>query len=372
MRLTRSDLELEVLFARIQRGEIDLQPDFQRGEVWDRPRQQRLIDTILRRWYVPAIHIVRDEAAESDNILDGQQRLRTIARFFTNDLKVAGRLEPLDQDLERLDGLYFYQLPSEYKRRFQRFEITVVTLTDYEPSEPSELFFRLNQQYALTPPEKRNALYGVARDQIKKLVSDLMVDGLLNRERIGFSNGRLGYDDVLARFCMALQARSIRQHLSNSAVEDFYRRERFDDPVLDQAMDAGNKLGSALAQIERIRLNKATLFSWLVFAHSCPDDPDVLSIFIREFEEARKGKPLDKELRRIQDYIRAYSDRSSYRVLDVSSVLLRDLVLHISYLTLVAPNRLKEPLLSLVNHPILDAEKELLKFIEVYGWGDLH
>lgn len=76
MRLAKSDLELEVLVNRIDRDELDLQPDYQRGEVWDRPRRQRLIDTVLRGRYIPPIHIVRDSGR--DFVLDGQQRLRTI------------------------------------------------------------------------------------------------------------------------------------------------------------------------------------------------------------------------------------------------------------------------------------------------------
>jgi hypothetical protein len=31
-------------------GSLDLQPDFQRGSVWSRPKQRLLIDSILRSW----------------------------------------------------------------------------------------------------------------------------------------------------------------------------------------------------------------------------------------------------------------------------------------------------------------------------------
>ena len=45
MRLEKSDPQLETLVSRIEAGELDLQPDFQRGEIWDTKRRQRLVDS---------------------------------------------------------------------------------------------------------------------------------------------------------------------------------------------------------------------------------------------------------------------------------------------------------------------------------------
>ena len=47
MRAHRTDIELETIVRRITDDELDLQPEFQRGEIWDAKRRQRLIDTIL-------------------------------------------------------------------------------------------------------------------------------------------------------------------------------------------------------------------------------------------------------------------------------------------------------------------------------------
>ncbi len=96
MRLQRSELELEVLFRRMHEEEIDLQPDFQRGEIWDQRRRQKLIDTVLRQWYVPAVHLVRDDAVGKDLVLDGQQRCMSIRQFFENELAVWGESDPFD------------------------------------------------------------------------------------------------------------------------------------------------------------------------------------------------------------------------------------------------------------------------------------
>ncbi|MFJ8114086.1 DUF262 domain-containing protein [Streptomyces sp. NPDC096132] len=372
MRLRKSDLEVEVLYNRIKRGELDLQPDYQRGEVWDTIRRQRLVDTILRGWYIPAIHVVRDDSG-AESILDGQQRLRTIQAFMNNEFRASTRIEPLSEELWEYDGCFFEDLPESLKKRFRRFEISVVTLTDYEPAEPSELFFRLNQQYALTPPEKRNALFGRARDQIKEVVSNLVHEGLLRREIIGFSNGRLAYDDVMARVCIALQEGTLRHQLSNSHIEKFYRTSDFDPVVIQRARDAGIALASSLGGQKIMRFNKATLFTWMIFTESVlrRTGATVTEEFIRGFEALRTGSveiftPIDPDLIGVA---KAYSDRSSYRVLDINSVLVRDFALHILHSSVEGASR--RDLVTVANSlkTATDVEQEMLAEIEKLGWG---
>ncbi len=48
MRCSTSNIQLETIISRIQNGTLNLQPDFQRGEVWSIAKQKKLIDTILR------------------------------------------------------------------------------------------------------------------------------------------------------------------------------------------------------------------------------------------------------------------------------------------------------------------------------------
>ncbi|MGW6643775.1 DUF262 domain-containing protein [Streptomyces iakyrus] len=379
MRLRKSDLEVEVLYNRITRNEIDLQPDYQRGEVWDTVRRQRLVDTILRGWYVPAIHVVRDDAG-FESILDGQQRLRTIQAFMDNEFRFSAQFEPLSGELEPYEGCNFEQLPESLQRSFKRFEISVVTLTDYDPAEPSELFFRLNQQYALTPSEKRNALFGAARDKVKDVVSTLVAAGLLRREVVGFSNGRLAYDDVIARVCVALQEDTLRLQLSNAYIEQFYRSGDFSQPVMRRACDAGMALGNSLRGQKIMRFNKATLFTWLVFAdHVLQHTGAPISTdFIHSFEQLRTtagasevpimtlGPSIDPELVGV---VKAYNDRSSYRVLDVSSVLLRDFALHILHDDYTSAGRGRFSDVSQQLRGSDRVEKTILAEIDRINWG---
>ncbi|MCA4755024.1 DUF262 domain-containing protein [Mycolicibacterium fortuitum] len=380
LKLGKSDPDLETIVSRIKGKELDLQPSFQRGDVWDAKRRQRLIDTILRGWYVPAVHLVIDTEGH-ELVLDGQQRLTTIRDFFDDELKIDGKIQPSDSHIEELDGLYYSQLPDNIRRNVNRFTIQTITLTDYRPQEPNELFFRLNQSYNLTPPEKRNALHGPARDQIKDLVEQLKSNGLLRPDRIGFANGRLAYDDIVARACVSVQIGNMRRHINNNVVEKFYRENQFSSDTIDSISDAGREL---LLQIracpeERVRFNKGTLQTWLIYCYWASLDSAIPPDLLWRFEterlmlkrgntggSARHGSP-------VTEILRIYDDRASYRVTDVTSVLARDLAIHLFSIENFRTRERDDSghLLEILREtPSEMRQAEFFSFIENSSWGN--
>src|SRR5262245_20484388 len=124
MRLIPSDPDVQTVVGRIKDGTLDLQPGFQRGAVWSRPKQRRLVDSILRSWYVPPIHVVRTEDDEQI-VLDGQQRLRAIYDFVQGRITVDGKAEPGSRQVKQLDGLHYEELPPQVRRRFDRFTLRI-------------------------------------------------------------------------------------------------------------------------------------------------------------------------------------------------------------------------------------------------------
>lgn len=377
LKLEKSDLQLETIVSRIRARELDLQPDFQRGEIWDNPRRQRLVDTILREWYVPAIHVVIDTDNE-EVVLDGQQRLAAIRDFFDDKVKVNGLIEPIDDAIKALHGLEYSRLPATARRAVNRFVITVVTLSDHEPQEPNELFFRLNQSYNLTPPEKRNALHGRARDQVKRLVEDLTNEGLLDPGTVGFSNGRLAYDDIVARTCVAIEIGNLRQHINNSVVESYYRSsEPFSERTVQSLRESASLL---LRQIkntptQRIRFNKGTLQTWLIYCHWAPRltgqiPLDLLATFEESRSDGKAGERSDSKA--VAEMLRLYDDRASYRVTDVSSVLIRDLAIHAYSLAVygtTSPYRESDEFMRLLDANPQDANKIVSSYLEHFTWG---
>ncbi|WP_217696714.1 DUF262 domain-containing protein [Mycobacterium sp. GA-1841] len=380
LKLDRSDLQLETIVSRIINGELDLQPDFQRGEIWDLKRKQRLVDTILREWYVPAVHIVRDTAG-NELVLDGQQRLVAVRDFFSDLIKIDGHTEPHDESIAALHNMTYSDLPESVRRAVNRFPLQSVTLRDHTPAEPNELFFRLNQGSTLTPAEKRNALHGRARDQVKTLVNDLTQMGLLSREAIGLGNMRLAYDDIIARACVAIDVNDMRKHINNTVVEQRYRQqEPFQDHTLEIVRSAGRALLDLINECEYpVRFNKGTLQTWLVYCCWAPIVTDLPKGLLQLFESQRRhsqGRASDLDDSEFDPamvwLIKAYEDRASYRVTDVSSVLIRDFAIHFfSFVNLRTPDRRDSAafLRHLVSSQRSISPIDLSEVVQEIGWG---
>ena len=164
MKINISEPDLGTLVKRIEKGVIDLQPDFQRGDVWATPKRKKLIDSILRGWQIPPIHVIRQDEFLLE-VLDGQQRLRAIFGFFNNEFPISGKFEPVTEELKNLHGKYYHDLPDNIKRKIDFYSIRILEVYDYKAGETGELFNRLNQSLNLTAAEKRNAQVGETRNR---------------------------------------------------------------------------------------------------------------------------------------------------------------------------------------------------------------
>lgn len=347
MRLIGSDPDIETIVARIQANDLNLQPDFQRGEVWTRAKKQKLIDSVLREWHVPPIHVIELPQTRRQEVLDGQQRLVAIRDFAHNQFPVDGDIEPISNEIRALSGMLYRDLPPDVRRQFNQFTIRVFRIVDYETSEPAELFYRLNQPTNLTSAEQRNAFFGPVREQIKELV--LYLDKLgLNREFLGFSNSRMAYDDVLCRVALAAERQSIAEKISSGDLIELYREnQRLSDSTVQLIRHALELMALASkANTYRPKFNKATIFTWLIFLirliklFGIERDGVWLSMFLHNFEETRIGakrsqlEGKQQKLSNIADtefLFSMYDDRSTSRVADTSSVILRDVVVWMSF-----------------------------------------
>lgn len=346
MRLDQSSMDLSTFAEKVKNGELDLQPDFQRGQVWPEAKKKKLIDTILRQWYVPAVHIVVNDDLDREEVLDGQQRLRAILDFMGDKFAVDGQIEPSDNKIQALHGLTYSKLPDAVRSRFRRFPIGTVRLREYLPEEPGELFFRLNTLTALTAAEHRNALIGEPRNQVRRLAEDL--ERAFAKTTLGFSNARMNYDDVLARLAITLEAGRLDEKVTAASLERRYRSGRgFGRYVTDQIASAITALANASHSDVPWKQNKATLFSWLYFITDnrwvgAPLYSAFFDAFINAFESYRSGSRTAKFAHlssdgsapmitpTIREAVLIFNDRASSRVNDVSSVILRDLCLNVA------------------------------------------
>lgn len=332
MKINAKDPDISSIYKRIQRGSIDLRPDFQRDMVWNKAKKQGLIDTILRDWKFPPIFLVVTDTNEMMEVLDGQQRLSAIVEFLEDTFAIDGNIEPHDDNIQNLHGLKFSQLPQLIQYRIEQYSLRTHELYDYKEGEPYELFFRLNQGVTLTPAEKRNTFFGPVREQIKNFVSymnTLRIDG----SRIGFNNNRLSYDDVIARFVYATHTKIINKKITDVNLVEFYRAGT---PVSNQVEEKVRAAIEALGEAceisstsgVKLKLNKPTLLTWLIYLSNdqTPDNIRHLCNFER-MRESIKGS--SEENSKLVFLLGIYQERAASSVNDAVPVQLRLLVIYL-------------------------------------------
>ena len=137
-------------------GQLELNPKFQRRPVWTEKAKSYLMDTILRGKPIPKIFIRQrinvSTKTSTRDVVDGQQRLRTILSFIKDGFVVNKKHNP------EYGGLMFSQLPEDVQAQVLAYEVSVDLLINLPDSEVLDIFSRLNS-YAvlLNEQEKLNA-----------------------------------------------------------------------------------------------------------------------------------------------------------------------------------------------------------------------
>src|SRR2546422_6625287 len=106
-----NDWNISTLRDKFERGQIDLQPHYQREYVWEQKPElpSRLIESLLLQIPIPPLYFVRLNTGKIE-VVDGQQRLTTLIRFVTNQFK----LQKL-QKLSDLNGKLFRDLSERHQ-----------------------------------------------------------------------------------------------------------------------------------------------------------------------------------------------------------------------------------------------------------------
>jgi len=348
MKCTTTELEVETIYTRIESTpkRLDLQPNFQRGEVWSIPKKRKLIDSILRGWRIPPVHVIENKDYV-DEVLDGQQRLATIRDFMQDKIRIDGFLSPYNEIIKSLDGKTFSQLNGSIQNKFMKYSITIIRLTEYTVEEPAELFFRLNQPATLTSAEQRNAFVGDTRNQIRDLVNIFEELGA-KKENIGFSNSRMAYDDVISKFCYILEIGTLKRKITSTDISEKYRNnEAFNKSIFLESKDIIEIFMNSVMLYrnnfdKKLSLNKATLFSWLIYVQRYKRKLNVeeLGKLIYSFEETRqlvKGKEENNVLESnlllrhpfYQSMFLVFNQRASMGSTDAVSIIYRDIILEV-------------------------------------------
>jgi len=152
-----TDWTAETLLAQIRRGNVELDPVFQRRDAWDRKKKSRFIESVIVGLPVPQIVLAERKGVRgSFLVLDGKQRLLTLLQYANGDYRLTGLELRKDLNLKYIDDL-----PPDDLLALETQTVRTVVVRNWQREEFLYLvFLRLNTgSVPLSPQELRQALH---------------------------------------------------------------------------------------------------------------------------------------------------------------------------------------------------------------------
>lgn len=187
--------------------EFIVRPPYQRKNVWSVKKQQALLDSLFRRYYIPRI-VMREvrlsEESTVNEVIDGQQRINTVQQFFNNKLSLP---KSLDDEYLGLGGTFYEDLNADIRRFIDRELIYTADIVkdihdprDKEHQEiATEIFWRLQQGETLNYMEVAHSqLSSLARNFVVKYADDIRFD-YESYKPIDFNNDKHKFFQIIQR-----------------------------------------------------------------------------------------------------------------------------------------------------------------------------
>jgi hypothetical protein len=174
------DWTISTLRDKYERGQVDLQPHYQREYVWELKPElpARLIESLLLEIPVPPIYFGKMPGGRLE-VIDGQQRLTTLIRFVRNEFHLQRLLR-----MGSLNGKFFRDLSEEHQAKVMDAPIrSIVIDAGNNTNLRYEVFERLNRgAMGLNEQELRNCVY---RGPFCDLLAELETDAVWRKIKGG-------------------------------------------------------------------------------------------------------------------------------------------------------------------------------------------
>lgn len=165
--LWSTDWTSETVVSQLERGNIDLNPSFQRRSAWTDKKQSLFIESLILGLPIPQLILAEDKNRKGSFIvIDGKQRLLAIRRFSAQ--KEGDGFKPLKlrqlNERDDLNGKTYSDLlkeDSEDLAAFQNSTVRTVVIRNWKSEAYLyEVFLRINTgSVQLSPQELRQALH---------------------------------------------------------------------------------------------------------------------------------------------------------------------------------------------------------------------
>lgn len=230
----RKDLSLRELVLLINEGELILQPDYQRGYVWNNKQASKFIESILMRIPVPNIFLSENPDGTTE-VIDGQQRLTAVYKFVSNEFRLTGL-----RTLHELNGLDFENLLGPYRKIWGQRSMSAITLESETDSEIKfDIFQRINEgAIKLNSQELRNVIYrGKLVDAISELTKNNIFASIFASKKIAvlrkrdaeFISRMLAMNELVENHNQSLDLDSNYSGRIITTLINFYEKNRNDE-----------------------------------------------------------------------------------------------------------------------------------------------
>lgn len=162
-----SDWTADTIVAQIKKGNIVLDPNFQRRDAWENVRKSTFIESLILGLPIPQIVLAEGSRKGSFIVIDGRQRLLTLMQFFADSqsefqpLKLSGLKTLTKCNKKTSEDLKRDMLLGDYYMNVENSTIRTVVIKNWKSeSILYQIFLRLNtSSVPLSPQELRGALH---------------------------------------------------------------------------------------------------------------------------------------------------------------------------------------------------------------------
>jgi hypothetical protein len=140
-------------------------PDYERdSDQWAEPTKSLLVESVINNLSIPAFffEVSVEDGVEHNQVIDGQQRLTTLAEFFNRKFRLVDSDEApyISPNSIHYAGKTFDELPVAYQQAFKKYRLAIIKLRDLKGMR-LEVFRRINQGGTpLSGQDIRLAYYG--------------------------------------------------------------------------------------------------------------------------------------------------------------------------------------------------------------------
>lgn len=162
------DWTIQTIVTQITKGNIDLNPKFQRRNAWKDDKRMRLVESLLLSYPVPEIVLAEDKLKKGKFIvIDGKQRLQTLAGLYTPNVYKVWDKEKLKKSLlipsiSNISFEDFFTKPcfEDLTNQLENADIRCTIISNYKNDDVLyDIFYRLNTGSSpLSSQELRQAL----------------------------------------------------------------------------------------------------------------------------------------------------------------------------------------------------------------------